>query len=186
MRKTNTLKWTLSGLLIALGIVIPMFSPVKILLEPASFTLASHVPIFFAMFLSPSIALYVALGTTAGFLLAGFPIVVSLRALSHVLFVAAGSWILKNNHSLLEHPGKKQLFSFVIGLIHAVSEVLVVTFFYYGGGLPEANYTNGFFYSVILLVGIGTLLHSMVDFVIAQTVWAGLGRQTQKMKKALQ
>ena len=42
--KTNTFNLALTGMLIAVGIVIPLFSPVKIILEPASFTLASHVP----------------------------------------------------------------------------------------------------------------------------------------------
>ena len=51
--KTNTFNLALTGMLIAVGIVIPLFSPVKIILEPASFTLASHVAIFIAMFISP-------------------------------------------------------------------------------------------------------------------------------------
>ncbi len=49
--KTNTFNLALTGMLIAVGIVIPLFSPVKIILEPASFTLASHVAIFIAMFI---------------------------------------------------------------------------------------------------------------------------------------
>ena len=46
--KTNTFQLALAGMLIAIGIVIPMFSPIKIIIEPASFTLASHVPVFIA------------------------------------------------------------------------------------------------------------------------------------------
>ena len=38
--KTNTFNLALTGMLIAVGIVIPLFSPVKIIVEPASFTLA--------------------------------------------------------------------------------------------------------------------------------------------------
>ena len=49
-----------------------------------SFTLGSHVAIFIAMFISPAVALTVELGATLGFLLAGFPPVVVLRALSQV------------------------------------------------------------------------------------------------------
>ena len=54
--KTNTFQLALAGMLIAIGIVIPMFSPIKIIIEPASFTLASHVPVFIAMFISPMMA----------------------------------------------------------------------------------------------------------------------------------
>lgn len=74
--KTNTFQLALAGMLIAIGIVIPMFSPIKIIIEPASFTLASHVPVFIAMFISPMMAAAVALGTTLGFLLGGFPLTV--------------------------------------------------------------------------------------------------------------
>ena len=87
--KTNTFNLALTGMLIAVGIVIPLFSPVKIILEPASFTLASHVAIFIAMFISPAMAVAVSLGTTLGFFLAGFPLTVVLRALTHVIFALA-------------------------------------------------------------------------------------------------
>ena len=74
-----------SAILIAVGIIIPLFSPVRILIEPASFTLASHVAIFIGMFISPSVGVAVALGTTFGFFLST-PLVVALRAFSHVIF----------------------------------------------------------------------------------------------------
>ena len=41
--RTQTKHITIAALLIAIGILIPMISPLKIILEPASFTLASHV-----------------------------------------------------------------------------------------------------------------------------------------------
>lgn len=99
--KTNTFNLALTGMLIAVGIVIPLFSPVKIILEPASFTLASHVAIFIAMFISPAMAVAVSLGTTLGFFLAGFPLTVVLRALTHVIFALAGAIYLR---STTMHP----------------------------------------------------------------------------------
>jgi niacin transporter len=95
MRRNSVLKLSVSGLLIAVGIIIPMFSPLKILLEPASFTLASHVAIFIAMFISPGMAASVAVGTTLGFYFGAFPIVVVLRAATHVVFAVAGAMYLK-------------------------------------------------------------------------------------------
>ena len=91
MKQTKTFSLALTGMLIAVGIVIPMFSPIKIVIEPASFTLASHVAVFIAMFISPSVAVAVSLGTTLGFFLGGFPLTVVLRALTHVIFALAGS-----------------------------------------------------------------------------------------------
>ncbi len=65
----------------ALAIVIPMVMPAKIIIPPASYTFwALHVPIFLAMFISPLMALIVILGSTFGFLVAGYPIVIVLRA----------------------------------------------------------------------------------------------------------
>ena len=41
----------------------------RITIGPASFTLASHVPVFIAMFISPVVAIAVSLGTGFGFLI---------------------------------------------------------------------------------------------------------------------
>ncbi|MBM6613861.1 hypothetical protein JTF06_02995 [Desemzia sp. RIT804] len=181
--RKNIYKLTLSAILIAIGILIPMISPLKLILEPASFTLASHVPIFIGMFISPSVAAAVALGTTAGFFLGGFPIVVTLRALTHVIFVIIGSQLLKKRPSLIQEKGRSLLFSFIIGIIHAVSEIAVVSLFYFAGGMTEGYYAQGFMTSVLLLVGVGTVIHSMVDFSIAQVIWLGLEKRTNVSKK---
>ena len=181
--RKNIYQLTLSAILIAIGILIPMISPLKLILEPASFTLASHVPIFIAMFISPSVAVAVALGTTAGFFLGGFPIVVTLRALTHVIFVAVGSQMLKKRPSLIQEKGQSFLFSFLIGIVHAISEIAVVSLFYFSGGMTGGYYAQGFMTSVLLLVGVGTVVHSMIDFSIAQVIWLGLEKRTHVSKK---
>jgi niacin transporter len=59
MNNNNKVKtMTIAALLSAIGIIIPMFSPIKLVIEPASFTFASHVPIFIAMFISPVVAIF--------------------------------------------------------------------------------------------------------------------------------
>lgn len=182
-RNNQVYKLTLSAILIAVGILIPMISPLKIILEPASFTLASHVAIFIAMFISPTVAVSVAFGTTVGFFLGGFPIVVTLRALMQVIFALVGAVILKKQPLLIQHKWKSQIFSFFIGIIHALSELAVVSVFYFAGGMTEGYYAQGFMTSVLLLVGIGTVIHSMVDFLIAQTIWLALEKRTGISKK---
>jgi len=162
---------SLSALLIAVGVVIPMFMPVKIVIPPASFTLASHVAIIVAMFVSPFVAITVALGTTLGFLLGGFPLAVVLRALSHVVWAGFGAWYLKEHPTLFTDWKKTVAFILCIGLLHAVCEVLIILPLYFGHALSEANYTQGFLYSIFLLVGVGTVVHSSVDFVISLAVW---------------
>ena len=63
------------------------------------------------------------------------------------------------------------MFIFMIGLLHAICEVIIILPLYFSHALPEANYAQGFLYSIFTLVGIGTLIHSTVDFVISLGVW---------------
>lgn len=104
MRRNQTKSLAFTAILLAFGILIPMVMPVKVVIGPASFTLASHVPVFMAMFISPQVAVLVALGTSLGFLFAGFPIVIVLRAVSHLLFAIVGAVLVQKRPSLLEKP----------------------------------------------------------------------------------
>ena len=52
-----------------------------------------------------------------------------------------------------------------------ILEVIVVAGFYFGGSLGEQFYQNGFIMSVLLLVGVGTIAHSMVDYAISVLIW---------------
>jgi len=162
----------ISAMLCAIGIIIPMFSPLKVVLEPASFTLGSHIAIFIAMFVSPVCALAVAFGTTVGFFLGGFPLVVVMRAATHIVFAGVGSVVLAKRPETLEKPVAASLFALLISVFHAISEVAIVMHFYFGNRMSGAYYSKGFFTSVILLVGVGTVIHSLVDFSIARIVWA--------------
>ncbi|MCL2050812.1 MAG: hypothetical protein FWG91_03625 [Lachnospiraceae bacterium] len=173
MKHDRILKISIAGVLIAIGIIIPMISPFKIIIEPASYTLASHVVIFLAMFISPAMALAVAFGTAAGFFLGGFPLVVVFRALSHMVFAGGGAFYLK--HTKTEMTAVKlRVFSLVIALVHAVCEVIVSSIFYFGQGVVDMN---RFIFLVILLVGVGTIIHSLVDFEITLLIRKPLIRQ---------
>ena len=172
--KTNSVKrLTISALLIAMGIIIPMVMP-RITIGPASFTLASHVPVFIAMFISPVVAIAVSLGTGFGFFLSATPII-ALRALSHLIFAVIGAVILQKHPEILINKegkftllnGKLQLFNVGIGVIHSAAELVVVSVFYTMGNLPGTYYTAGFMYSIFLLMGVGGLIDSLVDFSIA-------------------
>jgi len=170
LKNFSILQITISGLLIAVGIAIPMFSPLKIILEPASFTLASHVPIFIAMFISPGMAAAVAFGTTIGFFFGGFPLVVPLRAASHILFATFGALYLRRAQETSRSVLILWVFSFCVALVHALCELIVVSMFYFSGSMGSAYYQQGFLMSVLFLVGLGTVIHSMVDFKIAHII----------------
>ena len=123
------------------------------------------------MFISPAVGIAVALGTTLGFLIGGFPVEIVLRALTHVVFTTVGSLWIKKNPSLLSSWKKSTGLSAILALIHAACEVLVVLPFYFAN---PSKYTNGFFTAVVLLVGVGSVVHSMVDFAISYVVWQPL------------
>jgi niacin transporter len=167
IRSNYIVRLCVAAMLTAIGIVIPMFMPLKFVLEPASFTLASHVATFIAMLISPGVTLVVCFGTAAGFLLGGFPLVIVLRAATHVVFAMCGTFYLKSHPQILSQPVGLRIFSLLIGIIHGACEVVAVSVFYFGGSMGEAYYQAGFLQSVLLLVGVGTAIHSMVDFEIA-------------------
>lgn len=159
-------KMCVAALLCAVGILIPILSPVKIQIPPMSFTLASHVAVFLAMFISPAVGLTVEVGTTLGFVLAGFPPIVVLRAAVQIVFVALGAYWLQRDRNLLDSPVRAAAFGLALGAVHGVCEALVVTWFWFGGSVDGT-----FLSTVVGLVGFGTLVHSMVDYYIALFIW---------------
>jgi niacin transporter len=163
----NPKKTAFTAILIIAGIIISLFSPVRLVMEPASFTLAIHVPIFIAMFLSPLAAVAVAIGTALGFFIGDYHPVIAWRAVSHVLFAFLGSFYLQYRPQILSSCIKKQNFSFVIGLIHSWTEVIIVYLFYMDSGTPGIYYSNT---DAFLFVGLGGLVHSMLDFTIALVI----------------
>ena len=181
-RKSKVYKMTTAALLCAIGIIIPLISPIRIVLEPASYTLASHVPIFIAMFISPATAIVVAIGTTAGFFISGFPIVVVLRAATHTIWAYLGAKVLERREDLMDTVPKRLLYSFFLGLTHAALEMMVVIPFYFGARMSKAYYAKGFFVSVVLLVGLGTVAHSMFDFFLSRLIWSPVNK-TLSLKK---
>lgn len=161
----KTQKITRTALLIAMGITIPFVMP-KVSIPPASYTLASHVPVFIAMFISPGVAVAVSLGTALGFFFT-FPLVVALRALSHLVFAIIGAWYIQKVPHLLQN--RKMLFAFniVIAFIHAASESLVALLFFITN---PADVQVNYFTAVFLMIGVGGFIHSLVDFFIAQNL----------------
>ncbi|MEG0327010.1 MAG: hypothetical protein RR565_00250 [Erysipelothrix sp.] len=159
---------TLAAILIALGIVIPMLMP-KLVIGPASYTPASHVPVFVAMFVSPAVAVAVVLGTAWGFLISTTP-VIAMRALSHIVFALLGALYIQKNRQKLSDKKTMLKFNIIIGLIHASVECISVLPFYFSGSMAQNIYQSGFFYSIIILIGFGGFIHSLVDFIIAEKV----------------
>ena len=157
--KTNVRKMTYAALLTALAIIIPIsFGFLKIQIPPFSATLAAHVPMFISMLLGPWVAITVGLGSALGFLITA-PAVVAARAFMHVFVGLVGALLVK----------KKVPLTKVIAItapIHGALEALAVIPF-------------GFtVYKILVVIGVGTILHHLVDGAIALVLIKTLSKAT--------
>ncbi len=162
---------TTAALLTALAILIPQVMP-KIVIPPASFTLASHVPIMIGMLISPAVAVIVAVGSTIGFLISGLPIEITFRAATHVIFALFCSIFLWK-HLYYTHGVKFQIFNVVIALIHTLAEVAIVYILLTTGFSHLDGRNLG---SLLLILGIGGFIHSLIDFNIALFIAKAINR----------
>jgi len=157
----NVKKLTYTAVLTALAIIIPLaFGFLKIQIGPFSATLGSHVPLFIAMFLGPVPAVMVGLGSALGFLVSA-PAVIAARAFMHTFVGLAGALLLK----------KGMPFKWVVVILaplHGLLEAVAVIPF-------------GFtMYSVLVVVGVGSLVHSLVDGAIAYGLVKALSRSMHR------
>ena len=169
----STKDMVITALLIAFGIIIPtMFSGLRVYLPPFSATLTAHVPVFVAMFISPMSAIFTSLGTTVGFIFAGLDPAVTARAFSHIIFAIIGALMIKKNSSIISVGA-------VTMILHALFEALVSLLFLSTGW----SVSNGnMFYIAFYVTGIGTLIHHIIDYIIAIILISALSR-TKAIRK---
>ena len=77
---------------------------------------------------------------------------------------------MKKFPQTIENHKSPLLFNFVLGLIHALGEVLACVIFYSVTGEDFQK----LFYVLFVLVGFGTIIHSMIDYVIALTIFKSI------------
>ncbi len=163
--KMKVKEMVIAALLTAISIIIPtLFRFLQVVIGPFSATLASHTPVVLAMFISPAAAVVVALGSGLGFLLTGLPIVVAMRAFSHVVFALAGAVMFRKGWN----------FFLVIGVttvLHAVVEGLIV-FVMLTAGLGDAGDLSAI--SMTWITVLGTVGHYIVDVCIAMPIYKAL------------
>lgn len=159
---SRTKKMILTALLIALSVVIPVsFGFMKVIIGPFTATIASHVPMFIAMLISPKVAAIVGIGSGIGFLVSGMPLYVVFRAFTHIIVGIVGSVIVEKKGSL-----KKAILG--TSVLHGVLEGLIVIPFGFS------------MYEVIIVTAVGTILHHFVDGGISLVL---VSKVSQAMKK---
>jgi niacin transporter len=148
MMQRNVTKMIYAALLTAISIIIPLyFGFLKVVIGPFTATIASHVPLFIAMVISPGVAIAVGVGSAIGFTITS-PAFVAARAAMHTVVGGVGGYLIN----------KGVPFKYVVLItapIHAILEALVVIPF--GYNLSTA----------LIVVGIGTFVHHFVDGTIS-------------------
>lgn len=161
--RLNIKQITVSALLAAVAIIIPVFMPIKITLEPIfSATFASHVPGILALFIGP----YAVIGTAIGSALGFFQVLgpwVAARAFLHLIFGLVGYYIAKRYYNVF-------LIMLVAGVVHAASEMLV--------GLASLPFVTipatGALRYILVTIGAGTFIHHCIDFAIVLVIYKPL------------
>lgn len=154
----STKNIVIGGMLTGLAIMIPILfggTPLMIVIPPGfTATIASHLPSMLAMAISPGVAIMVGIGSALGFTLR-VSAVVGARALTHSLFGGIGALAYKKGM-----PFWAVLL--ITAPIHAIAEGIILLPF----GID--------FYQAIVVTGIGTIIHHLIDSVITVTVYQAL------------
>lgn len=158
MKRNKMREFTITGLLTALAIIIPMIMPVKVLMPPFTATLASHLPLIVSMFISPFSAIITAIGSAIGFYVTMSPIVAA-RAATHVIFTVAGAYMIRKR-------ANAYLVILVTMILHSVSDMLIVYIIAGAAGMASLlnDQTMGY---VMWVIAIGTSIHHLVDYAVA-------------------
>ena len=163
MTNSKTKQIVISGLLVAIAFIIPLAIQSWTIPEYSATPLA-HVPLMIAMFINPTVAGSVAIGTALSFFIkfAAKPIV-GLRALTHLIFALVAAVMLRKSKSKLN-----VFITYLVTLIlHVGAEAIIVALWF---GL-----NTGISLSEPLYVGIGIFsLHHTFDFAVTLVVYYAL------------
>lgn len=160
---SRTKQMVYAALLTALAIIIPIqFSFLRVYFPPFSATLASHVPMFMAMLISPFVAIVVGIGSAVGFLFTGLPMPIVARAATHILIGYIGAKIIQKNRNYVKAVA-------ITAPIHGLAEALVV--------IPFVGFDV---YQLLVVICIFTIVHHTVDSIIAFVIVKALAKAKRK------
>ena len=96
-----------------------------------------------------------------------------VSAIGLVELFQTGKTVSYTHLDTLDKPKTSWIFNFVLALVHALAEVLACVVFYATSGTNVEN----MFYVLFVLVGFGTIIHSMVDYTLALAVYKVLRKR---------
>ena len=168
MKSKNINQLVLAGVLCGIGIVVPILMP-KIVIGPMSFTLASHVAIFIAMFISPKLAAVVCLGTTLAFY--DDACNYCSEAASHICFALLGAVLIrKYRKSLKSHC---QALCLMVGWPLYMLWLRLRRFTFLSGRqhFQTGTACRRLCYERTCSGRVGTFLHSLIDYTVSIMLW---------------
>ena len=94
------------------------------------------------------------------------------EAASHICFALLGAVLIRKIPEIIEKPLPSTVFNGGLAFVHALAEVAVVSPFFLAGSIfkPE-QLADGYVMSVLVLVGVGTFLHSLIDYTVSIMLW---------------
>lgn len=161
--RMDTKKLVVSALLVGLSVVIPYLSLPVVPMPEFSVTLFAHLAIIIAMFMGVEVAVFAGLGSALGFYLKGVPLVVVMRAASHIIFLVVGALMLKKMHGKKWHV---VLIGIITGVVHALAEAVIVAFWF-----KSSSISNTFMIGVPIF-----FLHHAFDYAMAVLVYIALSK----------
>lgn len=127
---------------------------------------------FLAIFISPTVGALVALGTSLGFLLAGFPYCYCFEsAVTFNFALVAAYWLKKYQEQILKTL-PTFMFALIVNLLHGLAEFVVVYVL-----TATSNSGIAYIWSLVGLIGFGSMVHGIVDFYIAYYLWKILSQK---------
>lgn len=152
-----------AALLTALAIIIPVqFGFLRVYIPPFSATLAAHVPMFIAMFISPMVTIVVGVGSTIGFVFAGLGMPVVLRAATHILVGYVGAKIINKSNNFTKA-------ALITAPLHGLAEMIVV--------IPFVGFD---LYQLLIVTCVCGMIHHGVDAVISYFISQSVAKARRK------
>ena len=161
MIKFKTNFW-ISSIVIGMSILIPFYTPFKLVIPPASYILFSYVPVFLALYYSRRLALSSVLCMSIALYSTHYPLSIVAECLSHLLLAIIGSTYIKNYADTLNSVRSYLPFCIRMACLVALGEMGVSMLIFF----IKHDITPNTIFVALILVGGVALVHSFIDGII--------------------
>lgn len=166
MMKFKTNLW-ISSIVIGISILIPFYTPFKLVIPPASYILFSYVPVFLALYYSWRLALFAVLCMSIALYSTHYPLSIVAECLSHLLLAIIGSTYIKNHADVLNSVRSYIPFCIRMACLVALGEMGVSMLIFF----IKHDITPNTIFVALILVGGVALVHSFIEGMIGYILY---------------